>query len=447
MNGRDVTAILDTGADFSIMDYELYLSLEQRPKLETPECRNIETANGSNEGCLGQTKVSFRINNNEFLYEGHFHVLRKVPAKILLGQDFIDKYKVKIDAEEKACHTKVGQRVRVNAIEDITIPPRVQWVGKFQPSTTVPEGSLAMCTGSQTIINLGIVPGKCLININHDHDTVPVVLVNPTDKPIKIKQGTRVGQLEILHSEADITCIGEGTQTGEGRACNQVRPSSNQPRPNVTEKELQEALDLHKGNLSVMEKQDLLQVLSAYRDVFALSTQDLGCATSIKHRIITEPGVVPIKSRPYRVRPQERAIIEEQIQDMLSNDIIRPSTSPWSAPVVLVKKHNGSMRFCVDFRRLNMVSKSDNYPLPRIDDTLDSLGMSQPQYFSTLDLMSGYHQVELEVDSKEKTAFVTHAGLFEFQKMPFGLKSAPATFQRLMENTLRGLNWKSCLIY
>ena len=119
--------------------------------------------------------------------------------------------------------------------------------------------------------------------------------------------------------------------------------------------------------------------------------------------------------------------------------------SPWSSPIVLVPKKDGSSRFCVDYRRLNSVSRKDVYPLPRIDDILDTLG--QTKFFSSLDLCSGYWQIEMHPDSRSKTAFVTQPGFHEFVRLPFGLCNGPSTFQRLMEVVLNGLVWDSCFVY
>ena len=133
------------------------------------------------------------------------------------------------------------------------------------------------------------------------------------------------------------------------------------------------------------------------------------------------------------------------MEKMLEQGLVEPSHSPWSSPVVLVEKNDGSKRFCVDYRRLNSVTKMDVFPLPRIDDTLDSL--AQSKYFTALDLASGFWQVKINPESQEKTAFVTHSGLYEFRVMPFGLCNSPVTFQRLMENVLAGLTKKSCMVY
>ena len=120
--------------------------------------------------------------------------------------------------------------------------------------------------------------------------------------------------------------------------------------------------------------------------------------------------------------------------------MVQPSASPWASPVVLFPKKDGSLRFCVDYRRLNSATRKDMYPLHRVDDILDAVGGIQ--YFSTLDLASGYWQVELDEEAREKSAFTTFKGLYEFTWMPFGLCNAPATFQHIMQKILTGLEWK-----
>ena len=186
------------------------------------------------------------------------------------------------------------------------------------------------------------------------------------------------------------------------------------------------------------------EVILEFEDVFALSDGELGCTGVMKHRIDTGDHP-PVKQYPRRTPFVQRKKIADMIADMEQKGIVKPSISSWASPVVLVPKRDKTTRFCIDYRRLNAITKKDVYPLPRIEDILDTIGRAQ--YFTKLDLAAGYWQIQMDSDSSEKTAFTTHCGLFEFNRMPFGLCNAPSTFQRLMQTVLAGLVWKSCFVY
>ena len=198
------------------------------------------------------------------------------------------------------------------------------------------------------------------------------------------------------------------------------------------------------GLLTSDQQQQLEQLILDSADVFSLTDSDLGHTSIVKHTIDSGDHQ-PIKQHPRRMPFIRRNKIVELVNDMTDRGVVQPSTSAWASPIVLVPKRDGSLCFCVDYRKLNAVTKKDVYPLPRIDDILDTLGKSR--YFTTLDLASGYWQIEMDPASQEKSAFVTHHGLFEFRRMPFGLCNAPATFQRLMQTVLAGLEWHCCFIY
>ncbi len=184
-------------------------------------------------------------------------------------------------------------------------------------------------------------------------------------------------------------------------------------------------------------------VLEKHRRLFANSMNQLGKTNIVKHNIDTKGE--PFALHHYRTPITLRPLVKQHIDEMLDHGIIRPSTSPYRSPVVMVKKKTGDLRFCVDYRRLNSQTVKDKYPLPRIDDTLDYLHGAR--YFTTIDLFSGYWQIEIEEKDKFKTAFTSEFGHFEFNRMPFGLCNAPGTFQRLMESILYELLGNFVLVY
>lgn len=197
------------------------------------------------------------------------------------------------------------------------------------------------------------------------------------------------------------------------------------------------------------EKFEIIKLIKQYQDIFQLENNNLTFTSKIKHYIKLKDEI-PVYTKSYRYPEIHRKEVQSQIQKMLEQNIIRPSHSPWSSPIWIVpKKLDASgkrkWRIVVDYRNLNAKTIDDKYPLPNISELLDKLGRCQ--YFSTLDLASGFHQIEMAEDDIQKTAFNTENGHYEYVRMPFGLKNAPATFQRVMDNILRGIQNEKCLVY
>jgi hypothetical protein len=190
------------------------------------------------------------------------------------------------------------------------------------------------------------------------------------------------------------------------------------------------------------QRKRVLELLSKYESIFQWGEFDTGLTDVAEHSIDTGNSK-PERQKPYRLPHAAQQEVENQINNMLKNNVIEESKSPWCSPIILVKKKSDDpskkqvYRFCIDFRKLNAVTVKDRYPLPRIDDTVDALGGAV--YFSTLDLASGYWQIPLAEEDRDKTAFCANSKLYHFKVMPFGLCNAPSTFQRLMDNILRNL--------
>ena len=220
-----------------------------------------------------------------------------------------------------------------------------------------------------------------------------------------------------------------------------VALSDSPPLPPASKQPSQPPVPEH---LSPVQQQQLKALFQEFSDIISQGEDDLGCTPLLQHTIETKG---PLLHQPYRRQnPAVRREEMTQVQQMLSSGAIRPSNSPWSSPAVMVKKKDGSLQFCVDFRQLNAATIKDAHPIPRIDDLLDALHGAR--WFSILDLKNGYWQVPIQKQDKEKTALLTSSGqLFKFNQVPFGLCNAPATFSRLIDRVLAGLHWETCLFY
>ena len=244
-----------------------------------------------------------------------------------------------------------------------------------------------------------------------------IAIHNHRPEPLRLHSGQNIGVLEV------VTVANTPSSTSKSGPVHQT------PIPE---------------HLSPLQQQQLNDLFKEFSDVFSQGEDDLGCTPLLEHTIEMHG---PLLRQPYwcqnpAVRREEMA----QVQQMLASDVIHPYNSPWASPVVMVKKKDGSLHFCVDLRQLNAATVKDAHPLPRIDDLLDALHGAR--WFSTLDLKSGYWQVPIMERDKEKTVFRTSSGqLYEFNQVPFGLCNAPATFSRLMDGVLAGLHWETCLFY
>lgn len=279
------------------------------------------------------------------------------------------------------------------------------------------------------------VLSPAMVTINKSTVYVPILNVGETS--VKLRPRQSIGVL----SHAHIVSLPPDICTEVRESGVAVSVSSHLAGSNTVKEQIQ-AIDL--SFLAESDQVKVRTMLLKYEAVFSSSDLDLGCTNLITHDIPLQDDV-PVRQRYRRIPPSDYEEVRAHIRQLLDSQVIRESCSLYASPIVLVRKKDGSLRLCVDYRLLNSKTRKDAFPLPRIEESLDAL--SGAQWFSTIDLASGYHQVPVTEKDRMKTAFCTPFGLFEFQRMPFGLCNAPSTFQRLMERMFGDQNCHSLLLY
>ena len=321
---------------------------------------------------------------------------------------------------------------RVRLKENLIIPPQheVRLVGMLdRPQVnSLPVKQVLLQPTASLVEETGLFMGNSLVDTSGP--LVPVTLLNLDGEPKSLPRGFTVGLMEQV----------EGVEKGETTPPQTLEAGSEKSQI----EHLLLLLDNVSDRLDGGQRERILDLVLRYQHIFSTPDAELGHTTLVDHTIDTGDSR-PIKQCPRRMPPLQRELADREVDKMLEKGFIEPSDSPWASPIVLVTKKDGSTRFCKDYRRLNDVTRKDAYPLPNINETLETLYGAE--CFNTLDLASGYWQVPVAPADRAKTAFTTRKGLFEWKVMPFGLSNAPATFSPLMELALRGLHWERCLVY
>ena len=353
---------------------------------------------------------------------------------------------------------KLGQVVINNVANKTIVPLDVDEVVRVASKCTVPPYGHKIIHGKVNLVlhgcrlnvmthglekrllslPLGIDVQTAYATLANGSHRVPVVLRNNTEDWLEIKKGVPIARMVTANAIPKVTHILPAEKPHE--------------QFTLTKAERQELL-LEKLDLTGLEAWPKEQaerarsLLKEYHDIFSLDKHDTGHTKATKHKIVLkDPDTSPFKERFHRIPPPQLDEVCAHLKMMLDAGMIRPSNSPWCNAVVLVRKKDGSLRFCIDFRRLNALTIKDSHPLPRICETLESLAGTA--HYSTIDMNSGFWQVPMDEESKQYTAFTLGSmGLYECKSMPFGLCNTPPTFQRLMLNCLGELNLTYCLIY
>ena len=249
-------------------------------------------------------------------------------------------------------------------------------------------------------------------------------------KPELVTLNNRLGLESPTHSK---DCVGQVAEKEEDTE-SEVRLENDQQPIKLQNSQILNDLGTKLSHLPLVQRKELAEVITQYREVFP----DVPSKTNLIEHDVDVGDSAPIKQHPYRVSPMKKELLDKEVQYMLENDIIEESQSNWSSPCILVPKHDGGFRFCTDFRKVNDKTKSYSFPIPRIADCIDQIGNAK--FVSTFDMLKGYWQVPLTQRAREISAFVTLSGLYQYKVMPFGMKNAPATFQRMVNKLVQDID-------
>ena len=256
-----------------------------------------------------------------------------------------------------------------------------------------------------------------------------------------LKCGAILGSLEDLEEDEIYVEDDESFDTVPVKTTNKRLDSKDTYK---SDNDLIDRLDIGDDKTSTEEKEKIKKLLYEYCDVFSKNKTDFGKTDIIQHSIELI-GDKPKRQGARPLRPDQRSELKQHIQELLDADVIQPSTSEYSSPIVLVKKKDGSTRFCIDYRSLNKVTRPVVYGIPRVNDAINCL--SGATIMSTIDMSSGYWQVGMEPASVPKTAFSTMYGQYEWKRMPMGLMNSASTFQRTVDCIMAGLQYESLIVY
>ena len=421
-------ALLDSGAAISLISEKAFKNLKFPVPLGRTKV-HLQAVNGGSLKALGSADLEMKIAGLRLKHT--FIVVSEMNRHVILGSDFLDQYGVTLyfglrKMKLKNVYVPLERDIHIASITRLSkttilkpktvnlVQVRVKRRQYFEPSQLFQVEKLEKGRFAEEP-ELVLEPSIAKLS---DKYTLPVLITNTSNKTVKIKKGNVLGTIK------------------EVKVVNTVDQDKVKRTP-VSDKEFVENI-----RVDPQHKEKTAKMLLKNKELFAFSDLDLGHTDIVEAEIITDDAR-PINLRPYRTPLLLREVVSKAMDDMLAANIIKPSSSPWNAPLVVVDKpldHPNAIpqkRICVDFRELNKVVKPQSFPIPLIDDILGNLRGCT--YFSTLDLRQGFHQIKLSEESSPKTAFSCFKGKYQYNVLPFGLCNSPAIFQQMANKLLLGL--------
>ena len=448
-NKQKLSALIDSGSCGTCISLKALNKISPLLKWDIqPSLVSFTAAQGSPLTVLGE--ITLDVDIDQWFGRITFIVIENLQEEIIIGQNFLTTHadeinfqthnikmrngtKIKLQTQGKPVHIK---QAVATLSETVVIPSKhVRRIKIYCPIELEENAPIYIEPLVNELLERGVMAPH-MTTVVEPSKIITLEITNPTDKTIILKAKTAIAKIHPL-IESNTNTL----QTISGYKLTQIQPSIIHNNTNVDTTTNDDILN-RQTHLTNEQKEAIYKIINKYPSI--TGKKGLGKTNITEHNINTGDAT-PQKASMYRQPETHHRIVQEEVQSMLEKGVIEKSSSPWNAPVILVKKPDGSWRFCVDYRKLNNATKKDCYPIPRIDETLDKLGKAC--IFTTIDLKSGYWQVKLAEKDKEKTAFSTRTGHYQFTVMPFGLCNAPSTFQRLMDLVLEEYRFQFCLVY
>jgi len=458
--GRPLRCLLDTGCERSIIGSKYVKGL---PLMKTNIV--LYAANKTELPVDGDIDLHFAIAGQPISYNVS---VSPVIDELILGSDWLTHSKCqwdfatgKLTLNGQVMPTYRQEQLafcrRIFVREVCTVPPKHE---ANIPVRMMYDGARCVKTDwavEPRVLRTGVTTARTLVS-DDSVDSVARIL-NYSEEPYTLEAGSFLAMAEPVDAIGDggtarppaclSTSAGGLTRSTRSRrkSCGPTSGrvmSTHASLPTSEDEHVQCLIDKLLDDLTPDQRTRATQFIRANAHLFSKSEFDIGRTDVLKHRIDTEdrpPHYEPLRRHPTSQLP----LIDQHVEAMLRHDVIEPAASPWCSNVVMVKKRDGTMRFCVDYRKTNDLIKKDKFPLPKIDTCLDTLNGCK--YFSSCDLRQGYWQTMIEESDRDKTAFVTRKGQWRFKVLSFGLCNAPSQFARTMELVLSGLTWDICLVY
>ena len=436
-------ACIDSGSSISLMDRDFQ---QRHLPFATVEYATSFMLEGIGERFCSswiEVDISFVMDDKESVkYPVAFYLTRGLTTQVIIGNDFLQPQGACINLDQMVMTLRDNNlQIPINCFAPEQLDPYAPIV-RIKEAFTVKPGHEARIPA--TVSRPPITEFFVIDPVSLDHSSLHTARsVHRSEAPVIYVHIINVGNHEIDLNEGQ--AVGIPLPTIPYHHKQNKRILSNMVAFTKAPTEFNEVLDSIDINpdLGVEEIRQIKQILQDNHQAFAYGKHSLGNADLAVMEIDTGDAK-PISQPPYHASPNGRKIIQDQLAQLLSEDVIEESDSPWAAPAILVRQ-KGKDRFCIDYRKLNEVTKADQYPLPRIDDILSQF--SGNNYFTTFDANKGFNQIKVAEQDRPKTAFRTHQGLHQYKRMPFGLKNGPSVFQRFMDHVLGRYKWQCVLVY